>query len=148
VKLTSGTPFTVIDLGGGDIDWDGFSENRPILVDDSVDGRTIDDQGSSQRDLPRSAFRRATPDDSVDDLVGRNTFFTDGVRNVDLGVYKTFLLPWDHALSVRFEVFNVFNRVQFGFPTNDFNSANFGLILGASNQYLPRIIQLGARYSF
>jgi outer membrane receptor protein involved in Fe transport len=148
VKIASGTPFTVVDSAGGDIDWDGFSENRPVIVDRGVEGRTIDDQGSAQEDLPRSAFRRATPEDSVDDLVGRNSFFTDGVRNVDLGVYKTFLLPWDHSLSVRFEVFNVFNRVQFGFPDNNFNNATFGQILSASNQYLPRTIQLGARYAF
>ena len=67
---------------------------------------------------------------------------------MDIGVYKTFLLPWDHSLSLRFEVFNVFNRVQFGFPVNDFNSANFGIIQSASVQYTPRTIQLGARYAF
>ena len=148
LKIASGTPFTVIDTGGGDIDWDSFSENRPVLVDRSVEGRTIDDQGTSQRDMPRSAFRRATPEDSIEDLTGRNTFFTDGVRNLDLGIYKTFPLPWDHSLSVRFEVFNVFNRVQFGFPDNNFNNPTFGQILSASNQYLPRMIQFGARYAF
>lgn len=148
VKIASGTPFTVIDTRTGDINWDGYNENRPVLADHSVNGHTVDDPDTSQQKLPRSAFRSGTPDDSTTDLVGRNTFFLDGVRNVDIALSKTFSLPWTHLLSVRLEVFNVFDRVQFGFPVNDLASENFGRILTTSNGYGPRTLQAGVRYSF
>jgi len=77
IKIIHGTPFTVTDTGGGDITWDGFSENRPVILDPSILGTTIDDSVNSQQQLPSSAFRRATPSD-YKLLVGRNTFYGDG----------------------------------------------------------------------
>lgn len=143
VKIASGTPFTVTDST-----WTAFYGFawRPVLVDGSVNGRTVDDPNASKDQLPASAFRRRTPADSDRDLVGRNTFFTDGIRNLDLGLYKSFRLAWDHQLTVRVEVYNVFNRVQFGIPVNDFNSTNFGALNSTLNS--PRTLQLAARYSF
>jgi hypothetical protein len=117
-----------------------------VLVDGSVNGRTIDDPNTSKQQLPPSAFRRRSPADSNAALVGRNTFFTDGVRNLDLGLYKSFALPWQHEITLRFEVYNVFDRTQFGIPVTDFNNANFGAINGTSNT--PRTIQVAGRYSF
>lgn len=145
VKLAHGTPFTVIDSGLGDITWDGFSENRPVILDPSILGTTIGDIETAQQDLPRSAFARATPDD-YDRLVGRNTFYADGVRNVDAALTKSFSLPGDDRLMFRFEVYNVFNRRQWSFPNNDFTSANFGRITSQFNA--PRNLQLLARYMF
>ncbi|HXG59246.1 MAG TPA: hypothetical protein VNL91_09505, partial [Thermoanaerobaculia bacterium] len=100
----------------------------------------------SQATLPRSAFRRAVPGDTVDDLTGRNTFFTDGQENVDLGIYKSFGLPFKDTLLVRLDVFNVFNHVTWGFPVNDFASTNFGRII--STNYTPRTYQIGLRYIY
>jgi hypothetical protein len=48
VKLAHGTPFTVIDTGTGDINYDGFSENRPVLLDPSILGSTIDNPDTSE----------------------------------------------------------------------------------------------------
>ena len=145
VKIAHGTPFTVIDSGGGDINWDGFSENRPVILDPSILGRTIGDLATSQQQLPRSAFRRATPDD-YNRLVGRNTFYADGVRNVDLGFIKSFGMPAHDRLMLRLNVFNLFNRRQWSFPNSDFASANFGVITTQFNG--PRTLQLEARYIF
>lgn len=146
VKLAHGTPFTVIDTGVGDINFDGYSENRPVIVDGSIEGRTIDDPDDSLDRLPRGAFRRATPSDSEEDLVGRNSFYGDGVKNVDIALSKSFRLPWEHELIFRVDVFNLFNDVQYAFPTTDLASANFGLILSTLNT--PRTIQAGLRYAF
>ena len=55
-----------------------------MILDPSILGRTIGDLRDGDAGLPRSAFQRATPDD-YDRLVGRNTFYLDGVKNVDLG---------------------------------------------------------------
>jgi outer membrane receptor protein involved in Fe transport len=146
VKLSHGTPFTVIDTGVGDLNFDGFSENRPVLVDRSVLGRAVDDPDRGPQQLPREAFRRTTFADIGRDIVGRNTFFIDDVRNVDLGFYKTFGITHTHKLQTRLEAYNVFNRTQFGFPTVDLANANFGRVLSQQNG--PRTMQLTFRYFF
>ncbi len=145
VKLAHGTPFTVIDSAGGDLDWDGFSENRPIILDPSILGTTIGDIDTAEQDLPRSAFQRATPEDTAD-LVGRNTFYADGVRNVDLGLAKNVFLPGEDRLLIRVELYNAFNRRQWAFPTSDIASATFGRITSQFNT--ARSLQVHVRYIF
>jgi hypothetical protein len=150
LKLASGTPFTVIDTGGQrDLDFDGFTESRPVIVDPSILNNSVDHPSVSQTQLPRAAFRSVTFSDSVDDLVPRNSFFTDGTNNVDLALAKVFDMPWSgHSLSVRFEAFNAFNQVQFSFPQNDLNAVNFGAIVAAHPNYSPRVLQLVLRYRY
>ena len=148
IKLASGTPFTVTG-NTLDLNFDGFAE-RPILLDPSILYRSIDDPNTSRQQLPASAFRRAGFDDiGKGGITGRNTFFVDGVQNVDLGIYKDFGMPFEgHRLSFRAEFYNAFNHVQFGFPNTDTSSANFATITGTANSYSPRVIQLALRYSF
>jgi hypothetical protein len=149
VKLAKGTPFTVINGAGIDLNFDGFNEIRPILVDPSVLGARITNPNSSQALLPREAFRAATTSDFNLSTAGRNTFFSDGVQNVDMGIVKNFRLPWEsHRLSLRADLFNAFNHVQYGFPVADLASANFGRITGTATQYAPRTIQMSMRYGF
>ena len=81
------------------------------------------------------------------DIVGRNTFYGDATRNLDLGIFKTFALP-KGRLMARLELFNAFNSPQFAFPTSDFANANFGRILGTATAYQPRQIQATFRYIF
>ena len=145
VKIAHGTPFTVIDTGGGDLDWDGFSENRPIILDPSILGSTIGNIDTAEQELPRSAFQRATPDD-LDDIVGRNTFYADGVRNMDVGFSKNVSLPGNDRILFRAELYNVFNRRQWQFPNADFASATFGRITSQFNT--ARAFQLHVRYTF
>jgi hypothetical protein len=145
VKLSHGTPFTVIDTGLGDINWDGFSENRPVILDPSILGNTIGDVATGEEDLPRSAFARATPDD-YNRLVGRNTFYGDGVRNLDAGLTKSVYLSNGQRVTGRVEVYNVFNRRQWAFPQTDFASTTFGRITSQFNA--PRAVQLQVRWIF
>jgi hypothetical protein len=148
MKYASGNPFTVVDSGAVDFNFDGFAENRPVLVDPSVQGRHIDDPNTSQQKLPREAFRSVHPGDSIDMLVGRNTFYTDGTKNVDLSLFKSIHLPLRNDIVLRIDVFNVFNHTQWGFPVNDIANANFGKILITANGYAPRSAQLSVRYLF
>jgi hypothetical protein len=136
LKMSKGTPFTVITTGV-DLNLDGFSETRPVLLDPSVLGRSISNPATSQQNLPRSAFRSLTTADFNTPTLGRNTFFGDGVQNVDLGILKTFRMPWEgHRLILRADFFNAFNHAQFGFPAVDVvGSANFGAITGLATQY-------------
>ena len=148
VKLAKGTPFTVVTTGV-DLNLDGFAESRPILLDPSVLGRSISNPATATTDLPGSAFRSLTVNDFGATLLGRNTFFGDGVQNVDFGFFKTFPMPWEgHRLTLRADMFNAFNHVQYGFPTTDVTNANFGRILGAATVYSPRTIQFSLRYQY
>jgi hypothetical protein len=150
VKLAKGTPFTV-SSPSQDLDFDGFAEARPVLLDPSVLGRSVNHPSNSQAALPASAFRALTVADVGKDLplVGRNTFFTDGVKNVDLAVTKNFRLPWEgHRFMVRADFFNAFNHVQYGFPSLDVTSVNFGRITSTASQYVPRNIQISLRYQY
>ena len=150
MKLAAGTPFTVIGTGFDDLNFDGFIEARPALLDPSILGRGIDDPNTSVQLLPASAFRRPLTPDYGCCIVGRNTFFTDGVQNFDFGIYRSFRMPFseDQRLLFRADLFNAFNHVQFGFPNTDATTAGFGRITGTATQYLPRTVQLSFRYQF
>ena len=78
--------------------------------------------------------------------MGRNTFFKDGLRNVDLGLVKSFAMPMDSRLMLRLNVFNALNRREWAFPNTDFASTSFGAITSQFNA--PRTLQIEARYIF
>ena len=99
------------DTAASDLDFDGFAENRPMLLDRSILGSVVGDPATSTQILTRDKFRTAQFGEG-DRVVGRNTFFGDGQATVDLGLYKTFRMPWRHNLTVRFEAFNAFNSVR------------------------------------
>ena len=146
VRLAHGTPFTISDTAR-DLNFDGFSEARPILLDPSILGATVDDPATSTSTLSRDKFRTAQFGEDAD-LIGRNTFFADGQATADLGLQKAFRLAAGHSITLRLEAFNAFNKVQYGFPTADLSNANFGRILGGATSYAPRSLQLGLQYRF
>ena len=146
VRLAHGTPFTISD-SLRDLNFDGFSEARPILLDPSILGATVADPGTSTSTLARDKFRTAQFGE-VADLIGRNTFFGDGPATADLGIYKAFRVTAGHTVTMRLEAFNAFNKVQYGFPTTDLSNVNFGRILGGATSYSPRSLQLGVQYKF
>ena len=105
------------------------------------------------------SFRNAYPGETGP----RNYLRLPGYMNVDMGLAKTFDMPWSekHKLQIRWDVFNVANKQSFGLidisrtgigiardpglrglnpPTN---WSNFTQIQGN-----PRVMQVGARYSF
>ena len=147
VRVSSGNPFTIFDSGVGDLNFDGFSEGRPVLLNPGIDGSVVNNPRFSTGILNSSNFRRSTIDDSIYDLVGRNTFVGDGVRNFDMALYKTFSIL-GQKLIARGELYNVFNRTQFGFPITDLASPIFGRIGATATNYLPRTAQVSLRYMF
>ncbi len=146
LRLAHGTPFTVTDVAR-DLNFDGFAENRPILLDNSILGLVAGNPATSTQILSRDKFRTAQFGEG-DLVVGRNTFFGDGQATVDFGLYKTFRMPWRHGFTVRFEAYNAFNSVQYGFPTADISNVNFGRVLTGATQYAPRTLQIGLQYKF
>ena len=60
----------------------------------------------------------------------------------NMSLAKTVSMPNQVRLDIRIEAFNVFNRVIWGEPEQNFNSANFGLITTAN---APRQMQIGLK---
>ena len=148
-KWAHGTPFTVSGTAI-DLNLDGFSETRPKLLDPSILGNSISDPRTSQQLLPLTAF--ASPTSAADYdccILGRNTFFIDGTKNVDLAFSKIFRMPWEqHQLQLRADLFNAFNKFQWGFPNATYTSTSLGLLSTGAASYAPRTIQLSLKYSF
>lgn len=150
IRLVYGSPFTVI-FTGVDLNLDNFSESRPVIIDTNILGRTIANPNSSRQQLPVTAFRATTFADLGCCILGRNTFFADGLNTFDFALSKRFLLPFEgHSLSVRADLFNAFNHVQYGFPNTTWSSGSstFGQITGTGGGYAPRNIQASLRYVF
>jgi Carboxypeptidase regulatory-like domain/TonB-dependent Receptor Plug Domain len=138
-KLSSGTPFTVVDTGAFDIDFDGTANQRPVILDRSAMYTHIRKTGQ----LTPSMFRRAVYGDKLTDLAPRNAFYLDGVKNLDASLIKNVALPMATTLSLRVDCFNVFDRLQWGFPNNDIASATFGQVTTQFNA--PRTWQAAVR---
>lgn len=148
MKLAKGTPFTVTTTAL-DLNFDGFGESRPVILDPSILGNSVSHPSTSRDALPRMAFRALTSADFNTPIVGRNTFFLDGVKNVDFGITKIFSMPWEgHKLTVRADLFNAFNHVQYGFPSSVTTNTNFGAITSAATLYAPRNVQVSLRYQY
>jgi hypothetical protein len=151
VKLSKGTPFSVT-TAARDLNLDSFSEFRPILLDPSVLGRNINNPANSRTLLPASAFRTLNVSDVGTNpvLLGRNTFYGDGVKTIDIGFAKTFPMPWEgHKFTLRADLFNAFNHVQYSFPVSlDIANVNFAAITGTATQYAPRSVQFSLRYQY
>jgi hypothetical protein len=82
---------------------------------------------------------------------GRNNVRGDGNFNIDLGLGKSFAMPYSetHTLQFRWEVFNVTNTVRF----DPFSISGSLGTLGSFGKYsdtltLPRVMQFALRYDF
>ncbi len=103
------------------------------------------------------SFRNAFPGESGD----RNVFRLPGYVSLDLGLSKTFRVPFgeNHRFQIRWETFNVTNTQHFG--KMDISRTGTGVTLDPSTatppsnwsnftgiQGSPRVMQFGFRYSF
>ena len=108
------------------------------------------------------SWRGAYPGETGD----RNVLRMPGYVNLDMGVAKTFDMPWSESqkLQIRFEVFNLTNTQRMG--TIDTSRSGFGLQLDPDQitsvsdippnwsnfispiQGQPRVMQVGARFTF
>jgi hypothetical protein len=84
--------------------------------------------------------------------VERNNWYGPGINNWDLSLSKFTALTERVKLRLRFECYNVFNRVQFAKPDNNTADANFGYSVSQVGQNDgttgARQIQLSGKISF
>ena len=74
---------------------------------------------------------------------------TDWARNIDTVLVKNFgFYVSDHPITAHFrwEVFNVTNTAQFGFPGNTVGTQNFGVVSSTANS--PRDMQFALKVTF
>jgi hypothetical protein len=116
---------------------------RPNLIGDPLtpsDRRTVDNYLNSATVV--------LPGDSVYPFgnAGRNVARGPAFYQADIGLHKDFRLPWETTrISFRGEVFNLLNKTNFGAPTSNRSSADFGVI---RSTYKPRQMQFGLKLSF
>jgi hypothetical protein len=80
--------------------------------------------------------------------LGRNVLRGFWQRRMDMSLAKAFTLGATRSLEVRWDVFNVFNTVNYQLPNNVIGSSatDFGKITDSVGG--PRVMQLGARFRF
>ncbi|PWT96419.1 MAG: hypothetical protein C5B55_00030 [Blastocatellia bacterium] len=112
--------------------------------------------GCNTLDAYRS-FRNAKPGEAGD----RNVFRVPGYIDLDMGLGKSFTMPWSekHKLQIRVEAFNITNTQRLG--QYDTSRTGFGVVLDPQSatpptnwsnftaiQGTPRVMQFGFRYEF
>jgi hypothetical protein len=146
-RLSSGQPFTVVWSGNRARTYPGTTRSRPNLRPGANPNPVL---GGPDRYFDPSAFV-PQPAGFTGNL-GRNSIIGPGLANTDIGLVKTIDFGEGRQLQFRSEVFNVFNRANFGIPLrvlfdtqgNPINSA--GQI---KNTITPsRQMQFGLKFSF
>ncbi len=77
---------------------------------------------------------------------GRNILRAPNTRVFDFALHRDFPIKERAALEFRWEVFNLTNTVQFGFPSRDFSSSAAGSITSLAGD--PRVMQFALRMKF
>jgi hypothetical protein len=95
-----------------------------------------------------SCFTQPAPFTFGDESRNDPNLRSPGIANWDFSAYKNFALTPENKATLQFraEFFNIFNRVQFGYPGQALGSSNFGQITSQVN--LPRLVQFALRLSF
>lgn len=168
--LESGLPYWIVNTAGfnpirdanGNVT--GF---RPLSGDYNADGTNFD-LPNVPSGLPvtfdRSLFLGANggraamnaadfpaPPVGTEGNSPRNAYRQQGVIQINSSVIKNNKLPYMGEaanLQLKFEFFNVINRVNLGGINTNPGDPNFGRILGQNGNAGPRVIQIGARLAF
>jgi len=143
----TGLPVNVLVDRSSSATPDGYTTNqRPDLVPG------VPLYGSGVTDwINPAAF--AVPANGTWGDLPRNFLRGPGIWQTDLSLQKQMQLTERFNLQFRYEVFNIFNRAQFGLPQNDISATTFGQILstvntGPTGTGTPRQMQFILRLNF
>lgn len=148
-QAQSGQPFTI--LTGVDSNGNGGGGDRPNLVSGGVltpDPGTRNLKSFTTSGLfyvPLAANGTPLANSLGNGTLGRNTLRAAAVYNWDLSVARRFRLFATHAVTVRADVFNVFNQDNYGVPVNAMNNLSFGQNI---NNWGNRSATLSAKYEW
>ncbi len=154
-RWNSGLPVeTPLDFGGWPTNWNRRNYTtriREVESDPSFDG--VSPNLFSDPLAAFQSFRSGRPGERGD----RNVFRYPGFVTLDVGLGKTWEMPWseEHKLQFRTEAFNITNTQRLtsvdGFtqgldPFRRTANANFGNLTAIQGS--PRVLQFAIRYSF
>jgi len=132
----TGHPFTV-NQSGNNV---GTSmTGLPNMIGDPTGAQTVDQwfNVSAFQAVPSGVFGNEQ----------RNQLTGPGFQNMDLTVQRQIRLNPRVGLTLRWDIFNVFNTVNFGLPNRDLTSAaTVGTISSLASD--PRTMQIAARFTF
>lgn len=143
VTLQSGQPLSLYmnrnRLSGG--------QQRPILTGNACSGLSPHDAVNGAGNY----FNLSSLSSPADQMAGSAPRYlsgcrSDGIRNLDQGIAKSFTIREGMTLELRGEFFNALNTVRFSAPHSGFGSGSFGIITSQANK--PRHGQFGIRFSF
>jgi len=141
LNLASGLPFTVTT--GKDNNYDGQSNDRANLA-----GNPYLDPGRPRSASTAQWFNIAAfvPNPiGTDGTSARNLLDAPGLRNIDMGLFRDFVIHERCRLQFRAEFTNFFNLVSLSTPNAALSSTSFGRITTARDM---RQLQLGLRIAF
>jgi Carboxypeptidase regulatory-like domain/TonB dependent receptor len=95
----------------------------------------------------------AVPANQTFGNLGRNAVRAPGISQLDMGLSRFLGITERKNLRLRADLFNVFNRAQFGAPNADISASNFGTITSTISSYAtgrgtPRELQISAKILF
>jgi hypothetical protein len=144
ILFQTGQPFTVNSA---------FDINRDGNMTDRLNTTTglIRNPFPNDRRIQLALSRGTTPQsllaaNGLDGAVGRNTFRAPKSATVDISIVKKFTLGEGGRFSVRADIFNLFNRVNYGIPVRTLEFPGFGNSINTTTP--ARRILFSARYSF
>ena len=70
----------------------------------------------------------------------------EGIKNIDLGFFKDFVIREGMKVQLRAEFFNFTNSVRFATPFSSYGDSSFGNVVSQANT--PRRTQVAVRFEF
>jgi hypothetical protein len=109
--------------------------------------------GGSNPNLWINPLAFSTPANQTFGNLGRNAFRAPAISQLDLGLSRYVSIKERVTIRLRADLFNVFNRAQYGAPNSDLSQSNFGVITTTISNYAtgrgtPRELQLSAKILF
>ncbi len=144
LTLQTGPPFTVFSGRDESNTGAGTLQDRPNLIGDWHVAKKSPDRWFNTCTLAANGTpRNCLPGDSPAWLInapgtfgnaGRNLLRGDGLKNLDLGVSRTFRLTEQLSFQFRSEFFNLPNHANFFLPQESAASSSFGAVSRAAFQ--------------
>src|SRR5438094_1050006 len=145
LQARSGAPLTLATTG--DSAFTGLAATeRPLIVpgvDPYLASPTWNSSGTALQYLNMSAFAQNTP--GLWGNTPRGYVRGPAFWNMDMALSRNLKVS-QHPIELRVEVFNVFNRVNFGDPVVTLGATNAGAITTAAGDM--RIMQFALKYNF
>jgi len=132
----TGHPFTVTQ-GNNNVGTN--MTGLPNVTGDTEGPKTVDQW------FNKAAFQAVTSGTFGNEQ--RNQLYGPGFQNFDMTIQRQIKLGNRVAANLRWDIFNLFNTVNFGIPNKDIATAStFGTITGLASD--PRTMQLAIRLAF